>query len=214
MEDCLAWSGARPVQWLLDSVAVDDRWCLVHATHIDDGEILALAQSGAVVGLCPITEANLGDGIFPAATFVKAGGRYGIGSDSNVRIDLSEELRLLEYGQRLVGQARNVLAHGTEISTGHAIYAAAVKGGAQALATTGGLAVGHVADIVSLDANHVSLTGRQGSILLDAFVFAAGKDAIDCVWRRGEKLVSGGRHKSRNAVETGYRKVLNELLSQ
>ncbi len=214
VEDCLAWSGARPVQWLLDSVAVDDRWCLVHATHIDDGEILALAQSGAVAGLCPITEANLGDGIFPAATFVKAGGRYGIGSDSNVRIDLSEELRLLEYGQRLVGQARNVLAHGTEISTGHAIYAAAVEGGAQALATTGGLAVGHVADIVSLDANHVSLTGRQGSILLDAFVFAAGKDAIDCVWRRGEKLVSGGRHKSRNAVETGYRKVLNELLSQ
>ncbi len=214
VEDCHAWSGATPVQWLLDNVAVDGRWCLVHATHIDDCEISALARSGAVVGLCPITEANLGDGIFPAARFVRAGGRFGIGSDSNVRIDLAEELRLLEYGQRLVGRARNVLAHGTGLSTGQAIYAAAVAGGAQALATTGGLAVGSAADIVSLDANHVSLTGRQGSALLDAFVFAAGKDAVDCVWRRGDKLVNGGRHKSRDAIEARYRKVLSDLLSQ
>jgi formimidoylglutamate deiminase len=214
VDDCLTWSGARPVQWLLDHAPVDRRWCLVHATHVDSAELLAVAGSGAVVGLCPITEANLGDGIFPAAAFIKAGGSFGIGSDSNVRIDMSEELRLLEYGQRLTGHARNVLANDRLGSTGQAIYAAAATGGAQALGIAGGLAVGNAADIVSLDAHHPSLLERQGGALLDAFVFAAGKDAIDCVWRRGERLVSGGRHKSRDPIETRYRAVLRELLGK
>src|SRR3546814_4237499 len=118
VEDCLAWSGARPVEWLLDHAAVDARWCLVHATHITAGETAAMAQSGAVAGLCPITEANLGDGLFPAEAFVAAGGRYGVGSDSNVRIDAAGELRLLEYGQRLARRGRNLLAPGQGRPTG------------------------------------------------------------------------------------------------
>jgi formimidoylglutamate deiminase len=214
VDDCLAWSGARPVQWLLDHMNVDSRWCLVHATHIDDTELSAMARSGAVVGLCPITEANLGDGIFPAAAFMEVGGRIGIGSDSNVRIDLSEELRLLEYGQRLTRRARNVLANDGSRSTGQTLYAAAVAGGAQAVGIVGGLAVGNAADIVSLDTDNASLIEREDSGLLDAFVFAAGKEAIDCVWRRGEKLVSGGRHRSREPVKARYRTVLRELLGQ
>jgi formimidoylglutamate deiminase len=214
VDGCLAWSGARPVQWLFDHIAVDSRWCLVHATHVDDRELATLAASGSVVGLCPITEANLGDGIFPAATYVKAGGRFGIGSDSNVRIDMPEELRLLEYGQRLAGRARNILASDRIGSTGQAIYAAAVSGGAQALGVGDALSVGNAADIVSLDVNHVSLVGREGAALLDALIFAAGKEAVDCVWRRGRKLVSGGRHKLRDSVEAMYRTAMNELLGR
>ncbi|KAI1692954.1 amidohydrolase family domain-containing protein [Ditylenchus destructor] len=108
--DCVAWSGKRPVGWLLDNMPVDARWTLVHATHVEPGEVAGIAASGAVAGLCPITEANLGDGVFPAAQFMALGGMIGIGSDSNVRIDAAEEWRLLEYGQRPTRRARNVLA--------------------------------------------------------------------------------------------------------
>lgn len=213
VEDCLAWSGQRPVEWLLDHAAVDGRWCLVHATHMTDAEAAAMAQSGAVAGLCPITEANLGDGIFPAEPFLAADGCYGVGSDSNVLIDCAEELRLLEYGQRLAHRGRNLLARGEGHSTGGDVYAAALRGGAAALGVEAGLAVGAAADIVSLDLDHPSLAGKCGDALVDAFVFAAGRGAIDCVWRFGDQVVRGGRHRDREAIVSRYVAAIGTLIA-
>ena len=213
VHDCIAWSGRRPVEWLLDHAPVDARWCLVHATHMTEEETSAFARSGAVAGLCPITEANLGDGLFPADAFLKAGGRYGIGSDSNVLIDATEEMRLLEYGQRLAGQKRNALVGAPGRSTGDAIFQAALDGGARALGTDAGISVGSAADLVSLDAEHPSLIGRSGPALVDALIFAAGRAAIDCVWRGGAKLVTNGRHVDRAAIAARYAKRLRPLLA-
>ena len=213
VEDCLAWSGARPVEWLLDHAAVDDRWCLVHATHMTNEETKRLAASGAVAGLCPITEANLGDGMFPAIEFLAAGGRFGIGSDSNVLVDATEELRLLEYGQRLAARGRNLLANGEGRSTGGDLYRAALDGGAQALGAPAALAPGCPADIVSLDATHPALVGREDDALLDALVFAGGRSLIDGVWRAGRKCVSQGRHHERDAISARYRRVLQDLIA-
>jgi len=213
VRDCLAWSNARPVEWLLGNAAIDDRWCLVHATHLNPQESDAIAASGAVVGLCPITEANLGDGLFPAPRYVAAGGRWGIGSDSNVRIDASEELRWLEYGQRLGEQARNVFAGELGISTGGALYRSALLGGAQALGAPMGLAEGNSADFLTLDPDHPSLTGASADGWLDRMIFAAGRSAIDGVWRRGSQVVAGGRHLAREAIAARYRAVLTKLLA-
>lgn len=213
VEDCLAWSGARPVEWLLDHMPVDGRWCLVHATHMTDMEASRLARSGVIAGLCPITEANLGDGLFPSAPFLAAGGRFGIGSDSNILIDMTEELRWLEYGQRLVRQARNIWASGPGRSSGQDIFEAAVDGGARALGVIGGLNVGGPADMFSLDAQHPSLAGKSTSAILDAFLFAGGRSALDCVWRRGEKLVTAGRHHARDRLAERYRRALTELVA-
>jgi formiminoglutamate deiminase len=213
VEDCLAWSGSRPVAWLLDHAPVDARWCLVHATHMTDAETLAMARSGAVAGLCPITEANLGDGLFPAEAFLAAGGRYGVGSDSNVRIDVTEELRLLEYGQRLVRRGRNLLAMQPGGSTGAALWRGALGGGAQALGVEAGLRVGASADIVSLDPDHASLAERSGDALLDGLVFAGGREGIDRVWRRGREVVTNGRHIARDAIATRYRATLARLIA-
>jgi formimidoylglutamate deiminase len=211
--DCLAWSGARPVEWLLDHAKVDARWCLVHATHISLAEARSMAATGAVAGLCPITEANLGDGIFPAENFLSAGGSYGLGSDSNVLIDMTEEIRLLEYSQRLARRARNVLAAPANPSTADAIYRAALVGGATALGARPGLAVGQPADLVSLDVEHPSLVGRRGPALLDGLIFAAGRSAIQDVWRRGRKVVLAGRHIARGPIVHRYRSVMEKLLS-
>jgi formiminoglutamate deiminase len=213
VDDCLAWSGQRPVEWLLDHAEVDARWCLVHATHMTEAETQGVARSGAVAGLCPITEANLGDGLFRVDTFLDAGGRYGIGSDSNVLIDCAEELRLLEYGQRLTRRARNVMARGAGRSTGADLYAAALVGGAAALGVQGGIAVGLSADIVSLDCQHPALVHRQGDAITDSFVFAAGRSAIDCVWRHGDKLVQSGRHRIRDRAVRDYTGVLERLIA-
>ena len=138
VQDCIAWSGRRPIEWLLENQAVDERWCLVHATHATDAEVAGMAASKAVVGLCPITEANLGDGIFPAPSFLEQGGRFGVGSDSNVSLDGADELRVLEYSQRLAQRARNVLARAEGQSTGRSLFDAALAGGAQALNARGG----------------------------------------------------------------------------
>ena len=138
--DCLSWSGRRPIEWLLEHASVDEHWCLVHATHATDAELGAIAARRAVVGLCPITEANLGDGIFPAARFLEHHGRFGVGSDSNIRLDAAEELRQLEYSQRLAQQARNVLAGTGGASTGRHLFEAALAGGRQALGTAAGVA--------------------------------------------------------------------------
>lgn len=213
VEDCVAWSGQRPVEWLLNNAAVDERWCLVHATHMTHAETAAMARSGAVAGLCPITEANLGDGLFPVEAFVEAGGRYGVGSDSNVLIDCAEELRLLEYGQRLTRRGRNMLARGTGRSTGADIHAAALVGGSAALGVEGGIAIGRAADIISLDLDHPALAHRDGDAIIDSFVFASGRSAIDCVWRYGDKLVSGGRHRARSRVVRDYHSALERLIT-
>ncbi|MBW8860729.1 MAG: formimidoylglutamate deiminase, partial [Caulobacter sp.] len=162
VDDCLAATGARPVRWLMNNAPVDKRWCLVHATHLNATETERLARSGAVAGLCPITEANLGDGVFPAHDYLAAGGAFGIGSDSNVLIDAAEELRTLEYAQRLTRRARNVLARAPGGSTGGDLFRAAVSGGAQALGVVGGLRHGRSADFVTLDRAHPAMIGRDG----------------------------------------------------
>ena len=211
--DCIAWSGARPVEWLLGNAAIDARWCLVHATHMTEQECDALSASGAVAGLCPVTEANLGDGLFPAPRYIAAGGRWGIGSDSNVKIDAAEELRWLEYGQRLAEQARNVFAADAGASTGAALYNSALLGGAQALGASMGLATGNSADFLTLDPGHPSLTGAAADGWLDRLIFAAGRSAIDTVWRRGRQVVAGGRHHDRERIAARYRAVLAKLLA-
>jgi formiminoglutamate deiminase len=214
VEDCIAWSGRRPVEWLLGRGLVDARWCLVHATHMSGGETVQAARSGAVAGLCPVTEANLGDGAFAAGEFLAAGGRFGIGSDSNVMIDAAEELRTLEYGQRLVHRGRNLLAGREAASTGGDLWRAALGGGAQALgAGDGALRVGAPADLVSLDTSHPSLIARAGDALLDGWIFAARGGAVDCVWRRGRKVVIAGRHIARDGIATRYRAALEKVLS-
>lgn len=213
VEDCIAWSGARPVEWLMANAAVDARWCLIHATHMTEAETGAMARSGAVAGLCPVTEANLGDGTFPAAPFLEQGGRFGVGSDSNVLIGLPDELRQLEYSQRLAHRARNVLARAGQ-SNGRALFDAALEGGAAALgAGPSRLEAGAAADLVALDADHPSLAGKRGDAILDAWIFAAGT-SVDCAWVAGRKLVAGGRHIRRDAIAARFRAVMRELSSQ
>ncbi len=212
VEECMAWSGQRPIEWLLDHAPVDSRWCLVHATHMTDEETTRMAKSGAVAGLCPITEANLGDGVFNAPAFIGAGGSYGIGSDSNVQIGVADELRLLEYSQRLLLQGRNVLAPPGG-STGRALYDGALKGGAAALgAGAAELAVGAAADIVTLDEKHAALAAaKTGDDILDAWIFAGGNSLVDCVWIAGRKVVAGGRHINRDGIARTYAAVMREL---
>ncbi len=211
VEACIAWSGARPVRWLFDHALVNARWCLVHATHIDRGEVLALARSGAVAGLCPITEANLGDGVFPAPAFLDADGRFGVGSDSNVEITVAGELRMLEYSQRLETRARNVCARRGG-STGAALFIAAAAGGAQALGRPGGaLAAGAAADIVLLKADSPLIAGRADDDILDAWIFGGARDLVDCVWSGGRNVVSEGRHIRRKAIAARFGKTLRRL---
>ena len=214
VEECMAWCGQRPLQWLLDHVPVDRRWCLVHATHATAEEIRQLAQSGAVAGLCPVTEANLGDGTFNAPAFIAQGGNLGIGSDSNVLIGVTDELRQLEYSQRLALRARNVIAAGEAASTGRTLFELAHRGGAQALGVaSSGLMMGSFADIVSLDADQVALAGRAGDAVLDSWIFGAGSSLVDCVWARGQKLVQDGRHRGRDAVAARFVKTMQGLLA-
>ncbi|MDP9421824.1 MAG: formimidoylglutamate deiminase [Pseudomonadota bacterium] len=207
--DCLDWCGARPVRWLIDHMPVNERWCLVHATHVDPGELAAIARSGAVVGLCPITEANLGDGLFPADEFVRSGGRFGIGSDSNVHIDAAEELRLLEYGQRLRLERRNVLALPPR-STGRSLFDSAFAGGARALgADYPGLAEGAPADIVALSRDPAA----DGDRALDRWIFAPNSCGIEAVWRAGVQVVADGRHRERETVEARFATALGRIAS-
>ncbi|WHO76211.1 formimidoylglutamate deiminase [Rhizobium sp. BT03] len=209
VEDCVAWSGARPVQWLLDHMPVDERWCLIHATHMTDDETRRMAKSGAIAGLCPITEANLGDGAFAVPLFLEEGGRYGIGSDSNVLISVPEELRQLEYSQRLALRARNVVA-APGGSTALSLFNQALAGGGAALKAPAGIAAGHHADLVSLDATAVPyLSGDQ---ILDHWLFAGGI-SVDCVWARGRKQVEGGRHLKRDAIDRRFLAAMGELLA-
>jgi len=214
VEECIAWSGRRPIEWLLDNAPVDQRWCLIHATHMTAGETASLARSGAVAGLCPVTEASLGDGIFPAREFLDAGGRFGIGTDSNILIGVADELRQLEYGQRLKHRERNVLSGGPGISTGRALFDVALAGGAQALAQPiAGMQEGARADIVTLDTAHPSLAGRRGDAVLDGWIFAAGKDAVADVWAGGLKVVEAGRHRLRQRARDRFSAAMRRLVA-
>jgi formimidoylglutamate deiminase len=214
VEDCLAWSGRRPVEWLLEHAPVDRRWCLIHATHMTESEVTALANTGAVAGLCPVTEASLGDGTFPAREFLDAGGRFGVGTDSNVLVGIADELRQLEYGQRLKHRERNVLSGRPGVSTGRALFDRALAGGAQALAQpTAGLKPDARADIVTLDIAHPSLAGRRDDAAIDGWIFAAGSSAIDCVWAGGNKVVEGGRHPLRQAACDRFNAAMRRLLA-
>jgi formiminoglutamate deiminase len=211
VEDCLAATGRRPVDHLYDTVEIGPDWCLVHATHVTETEVARMAASGAVVGLCPITEADLGDGIFPGVDHLAAGGRFGVGSDSNVLISLPQELRLLEQSQRLRDRARNRLASPPR-STGRTLFDASAEGGAAALGTGGGrIAVGAPADLVVLDPDHPALFGRDGDALLDAWIFAAAANPLREVRARGRRVVVDGRHVARDAVEAKWRATLARL---
>jgi formimidoylglutamate deiminase len=207
VEEVRAFRGARPVEWLMDQAEVGPGWCLVHATQMEPGETLRVAATGAVAGLCPVTEANLGDGIFDGARYMGAGGAWGVGTDSNVRIGLAGELRLLEYGQRLRDRARAVLAEPGR-STGRVLWDGAVAGGAAAGGRQGGIVAGAWADLL-VPADTADLAGAEGDMLMDAMVFARG--GVEAVWSAGRPVVSGGRHVARDAVEAGYRRVMADL---
>jgi formimidoylglutamate deiminase len=219
VEECVAWSGQRPIEWLLAQQPVDAHWCLVHATHVSDAELAGITTRRAVAGLCPLTESSLGDGIFPAADFLARGGRFGIGSDSNILLDAADELRTLEYSQRLALRSRNVLAGASGVSTGRSLFERALAGGWQALhgaaaeAAPYGLTAGASLDVVSLKAQHPALIERHGDEILDSWIFAGGRGVIDCVWRAGVKVVSGGRHRERDAVLARYARTLRRLRS-
>lgn len=205
VDECLAATGQRPVDHLLAHVPVDRRWCLVHATHMTKAETAALAATSAVAGLCPVTEADLGDGLFPALDWHRADGRFGIGTDSNTAISVAQELRLLEYGQRLLHRARNLLAP-TGISTGRHLWDQCTRGGAQALRRhIGAIAPGHRADIITIDPAHAALAGRADDALLDAMIFATTASCVDTVMVGGRALVHNGRHIARDPIIARYR---------
>ena len=211
VEDIQNNYGKRPVNWLLDNVPVDSRWCLVHATHMLPEETVKLAKSGAVAGLCPVTEANLGDGIFDGSEYVSSGGKYGIGSDSNVRISLTEELRMLEYSQRLLRKERNVMTDTTG-SLGESLYASALSGGAQALSrNSGSIASGKWADLLALDSDALTLYGSSEDEIFDRWIFSADDSLVREVWSAGRQIVVDGRHVRHDQIEKQYRKIIREL---
>jgi formiminoglutamate deiminase len=212
VEECLAATGLRPVEWLLKHGRIGPSWCLIHATHTTGIETEALAATGAVAGLCPVTEASLGDGVFPGPPFLAAGGRFGIGTDSNVAIDAAGELRQLEYAQRLALRGRNLMSRHEGESTGLRLFREAGAGGAQALAQPmGTLAPGHRADLVVLDSNHPAFAAAGPDTWLDAWIFSGGRGAIRAVVAGGTTLVSDGCHHRREEIVKRYRHVMRRL---
>lgn len=205
-----AW-GKRPVEWLLQNIAIDHHWCLIHCTQMLPHETTALAKTGAVAGLCPITESNLGDGIFDGLRWLEAGGKIAIGSDSNVRISLSEELRTLEYSQRLRDLSRAALAT-SEQSTGRRIFTAITQGGAQVAGRgAGNIAVGEWADLMALDGSAIDLEGRKGDAILDSFIFAGDDSMVHHVWAAGRHLVQDGKHLRHDEICAQYRATMAQL---
>lgn len=216
VDDCIAWSGQRPVAWLLDHAPVDARWCLVHATHMDAHEYRRAAARGAVAGLCPTTEANLGDGIFDFTAWRGHGGAWGLGSDSHACVNAAEELLMLEYGQRLATRQRNVGADAAQPQVATALTLAAVRGGALAAGRAiGGLAPGQQADFVVLDAAHLALQGLAAPDMLSAHVFASHRtSAVDAVWVAGQPRVAAGRHALHQPAAAGFVAARRQLLEE
>ncbi len=212
VDECRKYCGRTPIELLTEHVDLDRRWCLIHATHASDEEIRVMAQSDAVVGLCPTTEADLGDGLFPAREFVDQGGRFAIGSDSNLVTDAATELRLLDWGQRLQLNRRNVLCDEGE-HLGRRLWRDAAGAGADALnQPVGTLAVGRRADWVVLDAAHPLLAGLDADHQLDTLVLAGARDLVDQVWIAGRKQVDGGRHPGRAALAPEVARLRRRLL--
>jgi formimidoylglutamate deiminase len=206
VEDCLAWSGRRPVEWLLDHGA-GEGWCLVHSTHMTEAERRRLAGSGAVAGLCPTTEANLGDGFFPIRDFVAEGGAFGVGTDSNVSTSPVEELRWLEYGCRLLRQARNVTETRIGASLGQSLFERALEGGTRALGRPAGeIGAGRRADLVVLDADHPALAGRPPARLLDAFIFCGNETPVRHVMVGGRWVVRDRAHVAEHEIGAAFRR--------
>jgi formimidoylglutamate deiminase len=215
VDACLAWSGQRPVQWLLEHASIDERWCLVHATHMTPEESVRAARTGAVAGLCPSTEANLGDGIFDAASWLQGGGQWGVGSDSHACVNAAEELMLLEYSQRLATRQRNVLASTYQPSVATAMMLSAVAGGAQASARpVAGLAIGQQADFLVLDDQHLLVRDLPSpEAMLSAHVFASHRQsALLQVWVRGRLRVQSGRHALHDSALSGGVAARQQLL--
>jgi formimidoylglutamate deiminase len=212
VDEVLAHLGARPTEWLLANHRVDARWCLIHCTQMTDSETLSLAATGAVAGLCPLTEASLGDGIFDGKTYLGAGGRFGFGSDSNIQMSLFEELKALENSQRLATRARAVLASDSK-STGRVLFDGAAAGGGQAGGRgRGALEVGALADLILLDDDNAHLCNRQGDMALDTLIFGGGGQAcITDVFSAGRHMVRGGRHIHRDTIEAAYKHVMRAL---
>ena len=205
-----AW-GSRPTEWVLENLPVDDRWCMIHCTQMLPHETEGLARTGAVAGLCPITESSLGDGIFDGLRWFNAGGKIAIGSDSNIRISLSEELRTLDYSQRLRDHSRAALATADK-STGRRLYDEICLGGAQAAGRqTGSITKGNWADLMALDANHIDLEGKAGDVLLDSYIFAGDDNMVCDVWAAGRHMVRNGRHLHRDKIVDAYRKTMRDL---
>ena len=212
VSDVDAWLGARPVEWLLDNADVDKRWCLIHATHMTEQETLNMASSGAVVGLCPLTESNLGDGIYNGEVYLNAGGRFGIGTDSNILISVAQELRTIEYSQRLRDIQRNVMVV-NEGSVGHTLYTNACLGGARALERDAGeIAVGKFADLVAIDSLQPALCALRDEQLLDGFIFAAKDNVISDLWSAGRHKIQAGCHINRDEIVSNYKKAVSSLL--
>ncbi|WP_095092563.1 formimidoylglutamate deiminase [Pseudomonas sp. Irchel 3A5] len=213
VDDCLSWSGRRPVQWLYENAPVNERWCLVHATHVEPDEVALMAQSGAVAGLCLTTEANLGDGIFPAVDYIAQGGRWGIGSDSHVSLSVVEELRWLEYGQRLRDQRRNRLYRSDQPMVGRTLFDAALVGGAQALGQPlGRLEVGQRADWLVLDGNDPYIATASDDGILNRWLFAGSDRQIRDVMVNGKWVVREGHHAGQEQSNREFAQVLRELL--
>ncbi len=213
VDDCLAWSGRRPLQWLYENVDVDERWCLVHATHAEADEVISMARSGAVAGLCLTTEANLGDGVFPAVEYIAQGGRWGIGSDSHVSLSVVEELRWLEYGQRLRDQRRNRLYRADQPMVGRTLYDAALVGGAQAMGQSiGALEVGKRADWLVLDGDDPYLATASGDAILNRWLFAGGDRQVREVMVNGRWVIRDGHHADEEESNRAFAQVLRELL--
>ncbi len=212
VDDCLAWSQQRPVQWLFNHFDVDQKWCLIHATHISSDETDAMARSGCTAGLCPTTEANLGDGFFNAIDYLDAGGRWAIGSDSHISIDPVEELRWLEYGQRLITGKRNLLGSASQINTGRNLLQGALLGGAQACGRKiGRIEAGYRADFVVLDDQHPRLYGRNQDELLDSWIFSGNQNLVRDVYVGGRKVIECGHHAEEDNIAQNYRHTLDQL---
>ena len=212
VDECHAWSGMRPVEWLLAHARVDARWCLVHATHMTDHEVAALAASGAVAGLCPSTEADLGDGVFSAEKYLAAGGAFGLGTDSNTLIDPFAEVRQLEWSQRLRLRRRNVLAGESGRPVGSTLWAAAAAGGAQAIARpAGAIEAGRCADLIVLDADEPALAEQSLVHLLDAAIFGPARKPVRDLLCGGRFVVREGRHAREQDVLRRYRAALARI---
>jgi formimidoylglutamate deiminase len=214
VEDCLAWSNQRPVEWLYNNAPVDERWCLIHATHVDDGEVARMAKSKAVVGLCPTTEANLGDGLFPAQDYLAQDGRFGIGSDSHVSVSALEELRWLEYGQRLKHERRNRLSAKGKAEVGETLFAATLAGGAQALGKkAGAIAVGHRADLIVLDGSQAMLAHVAPDKLLGRWLFGGSDAWVKDVMAGGRWVVRDRHHAGEESAQRAFAKAMSELMA-